>query len=228
MNFLQLCQRLREQAGISGSGPGSVLNQSGEMLRVVNWIAYAYEDIQNRHENWEFLQTGFTFNTIINTQNYTIDATGVTELCKWKVDELGDFRSYLAATGTSDEMELQYVEWETFRTLYLFAANRSVTGRPMYFTVKPDKSLSFWPTPNVVYTIDGEYFKRPQVMVANTDEPIIPQQYQMAIVWRALIDYAAYESAPEVYSSAELNFKRIMMKLEIDQLPPIWPGDAMA
>jgi len=35
MNFLQLAQRVRQEAGISGDGPVSVVNQTGEMKRVV-------------------------------------------------------------------------------------------------------------------------------------------------------------------------------------------------
>ena len=49
MNFLSLCQRLRSEARIPGTGPSSVTGQTGELAKIVEWITTAYEDIQANH-----------------------------------------------------------------------------------------------------------------------------------------------------------------------------------
>ena len=46
MTYLELCQTLRREAGVSGVGPASVVDQSGEYLRLVEWIKAAWTEIQ--------------------------------------------------------------------------------------------------------------------------------------------------------------------------------------
>jgi hypothetical protein len=48
------------------------------------------------------------------------------------------------------------------------------------------------------------------------------------IVYRAMMFYAGYEAAPEVYQRGELEFKRLMNRLEIDQLPDMVSGPPLA
>jgi hypothetical protein len=50
----------------------------------------------------------------------------------------------------------------------------------------------------------------------------------MAIVYRAMYYYAGYESAPEVYQRADFEFKRLMERINIDQLPTIVSGPPLA
>ena len=40
--FLELCKRLRAEAGLSGSGPSTVINQTGHYGNVVRWVQQAY------------------------------------------------------------------------------------------------------------------------------------------------------------------------------------------
>ena len=226
MTFLEICQRLRQEAGISGTGPTAVTGQSGEMLRVVDWAKSAYENIQNKYPHWEFLRFDFSFPTVAATATYapTDAGVGLTEHTKWVRDSL---RIYLTATGVNDEQWLTCIPWATFRDTRLFGANRSVSGRPTEFAVRPNQSIVLWPTPDAVYTVVGEYFKRPQVMSADADEPVFPREFHMAIAWRALVLYGGFESASEAYSRAVIEYNEIMAKLEIDQLPGISVGGTL-
>lgn len=223
--FLALCQRLRQEAGISGTGPVTVLNQTGESKKVVDWILSAYEDIQNLHPQWDFLRTSFTFQTISGTNNYTKAAISLTEYGEWIPLS---FRSYLTSAGVSGEQYMTWLSWVDFRDTYEFGSSRTTLGNPLYIAQKPDTSLIMYPTPNGIYTINGEYYKRAQTMTANTDEPIIPVKYHMIIVWRALMFYAAQYNAPELYASGQNEYKRILHRLENSQLPPIELGGPLA
>ena len=169
MNFLQICQRLRREARISGSGPASVLNQAGEMQLIVDWVQSAYEDIQNMNHNWLFLQNQFTFNTIAATSTYMPAAAGLSELQAWKVDGYNAISLYRTSTGVSGQQDINWIPWDEMRGDRFFGSTSLQTGQPIEYAVKPDKSIVFWPIPDDVYTISGEYFKKAQPLVNNTD-----------------------------------------------------------
>lgn len=226
--FLELCTDLRSESGISGTGPTSVTGQTGEMLRVVNWVKKAYRDIQNLHPCWDFLKASFSFSTIASTANYTKTAVGLTELGSWKTDDPDDaFRCYLTATGIADQQSLQFLPWDQFEAGYTLGVLSTQEGRPQVFTVEPDQSITFWPIPDAVYTITGDYFKRAQVMSANTDEPLIPASFQDVIVWRALMFYGGFAGASEKYTHGQNEYLRLLAKLEQNQLPDIMLGEPL-
>lgn len=217
MNKLELAQRLAMEA-TRGAGPSTTTGQTYENGRFVKWIETAYETIQNLKRSWEFLRTDFSFNTIASVQNYTKASIPLEELGSWRFG-CESFKCYLTSTGVAGETWLQYYPWEDFRRLYMFGSNQSIEGRPIYFTIKPNKSVSLWPIPDAEYTISGEYFKRAQTLDEDGDEPLIPDQYHMIIVWLALMYYGQDAAAPEKFTAGQLNYKMILSQLINDQLP---------
>jgi len=222
VNFLSICQRLRQEAGLSGTGPASVLGQVGEMKRIVDWASSGYEDIQNLHATWCFLRTDFSFSTIANTQDYTPTAVALTDFSEWIKN---DIRIYSSA---ADESQLEYHPWDVFRQAFLYGAQRTQTGRPSVVTVKPNNALALWALPDGVYTVNGEYYKSAQVMAANADTPVIPTKYQMIIVWKALMHYGAYAGAEEKYAHGSNEYKKLLSMLEYEQLEDFTYGEPLA
>lgn len=218
MNFLAMCQRLGREAGIPGGGPASVVSQTGLQQKVVEWIQEADEDIQRRYADWKFLRTDFDFSTVASQQAYTPDQASVSDLNKWIASEYGDVSCRLT---DSDEQYIHFLEWSDFKFRYLKGSLRSTTGRPQYFSIKPDKSIIFYPTPDAAYQITGEYYRKAQQMTANADKPLYPEEYHMTAVWRALMLYGAYEAADERYSHGQNEFNRLFAALKRDQMPEI-------
>ena len=216
MNFLQLVQRLRMEAGVSGTGPVSVVAQTGEMAELVTWIQAAYQDIQNLRPNWRFMQDEFTFPMIAGVKAYLPSAVSLDDLAIWLPD---DVRAYLVV---ADESALTYEPWADFRAIRDMGA--IPTGRPTHFSIKPNNALVFWPTPDDDYTCRGEYICVPDELSGNTDTPIIPAQYHMLIVWRALTSYGAALAAEEKYNHGLQEYRRLMKAMEATQLPDedIW------
>lgn len=216
MNYLQLCQRTAQECGVSRgtAGPVTVTSQTGELGKIVAWVATAYEDIQDESKAWKFLRYDFSFPTIAASSTYLPSAVSLSEHTHWKADTL---RAYLAATGVSDQQRLTEWDWETFRDIRLLGSIEQ--GRPQEFAIRPDESLVFWPTPDAIYTITGEYWKRPQTLSVNADEPLFDQSFHMAIVWKAAMYYAADQGASELYATAEREFKRLLRKLKRKYLP---------
>jgi len=222
MNFLSGVQRLRLEAGVAGNGPSTVLGQTGELDQLVRWYQSAYEDIQNIHHDWLFLRNDFSVAFAIgdNVQTYT-DAA-ITSFGQWVPNS---FRAYNTSIGVSDEHHLCDVEWDTFRQFYVFGTQRTQTGTPIAITRKPDDSLMIYPIPDVAHTVVGEYFKAPQTLTSDTDSLIIPEKYQMIVVWRALMFFAAHNAEADKYSHGEREYKRILRKMSAHELPQIrWGG----
>lgn len=226
--FLQLVQRLRSEAGVSGADPVTCQNQTGDFLKLVRWINDAYLDIQNKHAEWFFLRTGFTFttNTSTNQQSYTPAQCNTTNFGNWKRDSL---RIYTTSLGFGNEMILPFTPYDDFRNLYLYGANRTNYMRPSLYSIDPQKNIVLGGPPDLVgYTINGEYWASATYMQADTDTPVIPPQYQLAIVWRALMWYGQYEGAEESVARGTSEFRALMFRLEKDQLPTIGFGEPLA
>ena len=93
------------------------------------------------------------------------------------------------------------------------------------FCLHPNRGLALGPVPNAdEYTVSGGYFKSPQALSANADIPECPEQFHEIIVWRAMLFYARYEAAPEIYQDAEINYNRMFAELVIDQRPTMTSG----
>jgi len=220
MNFLQICARMASKAGIAGVTPASSQNQVGEALRVVNWCKDAYIDIQERRDDWSFMRKDFTFTCTIG--NATYPASTVTDLANWRKE---DVRCYLS--DTNDEQWLAYRDWETFRATRLMGSQRTVTGRPQDYTVKPDRSMVLWPIPDQAYAIDGEYYRTSVPFFGDSDTPLFPR-FHMAIVYQALMYYGAYSAEPSVYADAQKEFERLIDKLEYNETTLLTVGGALA
>lgn len=228
MNFLQLVQRLRSECGVSDTGPTTVVGQTGEYERLVNWVNAAWMDIQSAHQDWNWLRTSLTpFATVAGQTTYSPTAApmSLTDFGAWDRDS---FRVYETAAGISSETFLTYQPYDLWRNSYLIGALRSTTSRPDIVTVAPDNSLGFGPITAAGYSIVGDYFKLPSEMSADTDIPVLPTQYHMAIVYRAMMSYGAYFAAPEVYQRGETEFSKMMLRMTADRLPDILMGGTLA
>lgn len=225
MNFLQLVNRLRLEAGVSGADLSTVINQTGEMARLVKWINAAWMDIQSMREDWPWMRTSCSFATVAGQATYTVAQCGVTDLGAWARDT---FRNYDTAEGINSEIFMEYVAYEKWRDLYLFGSLRSNQSRPIEITITPDLSLGLGPVPAAGYTAIGDYYRIPSEMALDDDIPGMPNQHHLAIVYRAMMSYGAYEAAPEVYQRGETEFKTIMRRLSNSRLPEITLGGALA
>ncbi len=226
MNFLQLAQRLRQEAGASGNGPAAVTGVTGESKRLVDWINTAWLEIQGLHDTWDFMREQFSFEVPQDTGQISPDAAGITDFRYWHRDT---FRSQRTAIGIQDEQWLVEWEYQTFRNTYRFNLQRELEGRPVVFAVFPNgKDVMFGPLTDEQYTVIGEYQRKPSSLVAETDEPDLPEHLQMAIIYKALEYYGYFESAGEVVSRAQKQYTAIKAQLEREMLPSIYLGDPLA
>jgi hypothetical protein len=219
VNFLEICQRAQRECGIATTLT-TVVGQSGEHRRFVDWVQDAWNDIQTVHQDWEWLRQSVSFVTISGQATYTPLECGITAgtFGMWARDS---FRNYETVGGVNTEMTTSYIGYEDWRQLYQLGAHRDTRSRPVQISITPAKSIALAPYPSAGYTVTGDYYTAPVTLSIDADTPLLPTQFHMAVVWKACISYGAFEAAPEVYQRGELEFKKLMRRLERDRMPEI-------
>lgn len=130
--------------------------------------------------------------------------------------------------GLKSEIFMPYIEYDFWRDGYEFGALRQTQTRPTVITITPNKSIGLGPFPISGYTVLGDYYRVPTEMSVNTDTPTLPTQYHMAIVYRAMMSYGAFEAASEVYQRGEMEFNKMIRRVLADRLPEITAGSALS
>lgn len=131
--------------------------------------------------------------------------------------------------GTSTETFLDEIPFDVWRDAYMYGAMRQVQTRPVAVAFGPDESICLGPPSNGLYTITGDYFIAPSVMVNDTDVPaLLPAKYHDIIIWRGMMMYAGYESAPEVYQRGAQEYAQDIAELEALKIPRISFAGALA
>lgn len=221
--YLELVNKLKDKTGSKAADLTTAIGLTGEGRMLAGFVNDAWMDIQGQHQDWGWLRNPTSFATVNGQATYTPTQAGVTDFGMW---DRYSFRNYLTATGTAAEVFMHFMPYEDWRNIYQFSANMTSYSQPYDFTITPAKSLGLGPVPLVGYTVTGDYFKCPTEMTADADIPALPVHYHMAIVYRAMMFYAAEEAANEIYVHGNKEFNRIMSRIEKDYLPDFEVGGA--
>lgn len=225
--FLQLCRKVARESGTISdlNAPISASGQNGRLLRIVNWTADAYDDIQTMREDWRWLQHSFSGQTIADVQTYNWSAMGITErFGGWvwpSTDQHPEYSIFKTTDGPAKEGYLRQIPWKTFRQRYMFGQAMLDRGMPVMFSVTPQEELAFYPTPDDEYTIRGDYRKAPQRLELDADVPEMPTAHHDAIKWQALILMGTFDEAFDQIQLWQRNLQKHTAALERQQTPRI-------
>lgn len=216
--FLQLVNMAREECDAAGSGDLTTLSGvTGESLRFKNWVIRAWEEIQEKHVDWRWMQADYSFTTTADDGSYTSAQAGI--LLRFEYWDRHYCTCYLTASGVSDQTELYWMDYADFRLLYLTGSQTS--SRPKHWTVGDANELLLGPEPDsTLYTIAGRYKKSYQTLSADADEPELPD-CQRVIVYRAMQKYARFMAAPEIMAEAKMQERALMAQIRARYLPEI-------
>lgn len=185
MNFLQLCQRVSQECGVSPNSvvplPTTVVAQTGELKRVVDWTADAWRNIQgHRHFNWMWEQASLT---MLAT---TSSLAGTIPEARYEKDSL-----YLpSASGLG--LFPDFLPWDEFRQVYPFVQAGAGFGA---WSIAPDMSIRVDVAPAANQPFVVERYKLPTVLAGDTDVPEMPLDLHMLIVYVAMVSYANFDEA---------------------------------
>lgn len=235
MTYLALCVTTRQECRINGTGPTAVAGQTGLLKDIVDWVSQSYTEIQEEQQDWRWLRSTFTVNTVASDDTYAYgDCTDsrlsafITRFSRWLLESSGrpNITSYLTSAGVGSEGYLVFLPWDAFRAIYKVGIQND--GPPVHITIDPQGNLVVGPKPDAIYTISGEYQMSPQTLTADADVPEMPARFHSLIMYRAMEKYGSAKNAAEVFHRGGYEGARIMRALVLDQLPEMTFGRTLA
>ncbi len=214
-NFLEIVQRACKECFVTA--PSTVVNQTGMAERMVGWVCDAVTDIETAHPDWGWMFNSYSFATIAGQSEYTPVQCGISDFENWDYEQV---RNQVTTVGTDSEIFMDRIDYNTWRDAYLYGATRSVRSRPLQFAISPTQALCVGPVPDGLYTVTGKYYRISQTMdVTNNDVPLMPSNYWMMIVYKAMMYYGSAMNAAEVYARGEIEFGKKMARITANRLP---------
>jgi hypothetical protein len=212
--FLQLCKQVRQECGVAGDGPTTVLNQTGVMKKIVDRTAQAWVDIQASRPYWKFMRNQFEFETVVDQREYPL-APSIADggLNQQSVDKFDRKNTYLYLTSTADEKALTWMPYDHFRNRY----RTYPPGRPTVITEQPGRVLAFNSTPDAIYTVTCDYWMTPEFLAEDDDVPGMPEHFHNCLVWRSVMMFAGNETASDLFSWAKSQYTPQRLALDLDQ-----------
>lgn len=228
--FLQLVADVWRECGCSGGAPASTVAQTGEALRLVNWVHDSELEIQNLWVDWKFLRKTLTFYTGTNNQTGIFTALNgavtafPTDLAEWDYNTF-----FITPTGSTIPQPLQVVEWQEVRSEVFDIVDFTTPWRVI---VMPDNTLRFDLIPDQSYQCTAEYRTVPYDLKVDADISAIPARFanRLIVEW-ARMKYGNFENAAEQVAAARnaiygtvndngiMTTQGLLAALENDQLP---------
>lgn len=204
MTFLELCNRVRQESGISGTGPITVVNQQAILQKVVEWVRQADIDIQSLHTDWNFLWRMADATITADTRIYDRAALGLFDMAEVKEFSINN-------------NPLTFMSWELFKQHGYHVMPDKL--KPENYTYRPDGLIMVFPVPDANYTAVIEYSKQVVPMELNDDVSPIPERFHKAIWQKALTYYASHEEDNMLFQVHTQRFDNTMDELAASELP---------
>lgn len=220
MNYLQLVQRAVRKSGGKIAIPTTVVGQTGITQLFVDWVADAWKEIQiERMGYYPRISRDLSMAMVVGTYDYALPATleGV------------DTRSLTCDLAGVNESPMMFCPYDHYRR----EVDRQVRvdGKPQFFTLSPDNRLVVWPNPDELYTIryDGvlvaQIWDSTDSAGVGTSNVLTPTglrvDYQDAIVWKAIIDYAMHFEDGSKLAEAQAKYKPYLKYIEERHMPTV-------
>lgn len=213
----------------------TTVSQTGYLYEITQWVQDAYRDIQNEQDQWLFRTKQGTLNCTPNGTSSFSKTTiqgQITDYDRQLFFVLPNTARYLlcysTTGGVASAAYVDYVPYQRWRGQ--LDRGTIPSGQPQYFTVKPDDSLQFYPTPDTgdvtnanVYNILMDYYRTIDVLSADASTPIFPSDYHEAIAWKAIMYWSTIRQSEARYQLANREYERTLNDMRHSQLPEELP-----
>jgi len=210
--FLQICQDVLRETGVSGLGPVSVLTATGIEKKIVGYVVQAWIDVQTYRDDWPWMFKEFSFETSPMKQRYPCVELNLTDVETWDLDGAGIYKTIDGKRAESFLGSRIYDNWWKHNRI-----GEQLPATPESIFVDPaTNDLMIYPVPDDFYTISLRYYKAAQRLVADLDIPMMPtnESWKDIIMWKALWYYGYYDGAPSVLSEADLKYSEAIHALD--------------
>lgn len=214
MNYLEMVQELQSKAAITGPAIPAVTNLTGMSAKLANWVQEAWMEIQRMREDWLFMINEAQVTLTIGEDEYDVITDFGLATVRWF-----DPNEWLIEDTPQDRSWLEYIPWQDYKRRF-GPAVIATSGRPGTVTQPMINTVKFNVPADKAYKVTLRYCMTSEVLADDSDEPSMPDEYHMAIVWKALEHYAFHESAPELLEEAQKNFRAYYRAMCRTQLRP--------
>ena len=214
MNYLQIVQRVHSESGRSTAAPTSVVGANDRHVRLFNWVADAWRDLQGERD-WRWMRNTLDATLTAGQQTYSGADLGATRFGRWRKED-HDYSPYVYVDGAPNAIwPMTYWQLDQMRARFIYRTWGAST--PIAWSYNEANELLIGPQPALAYKLRIEYWKEPSELAADDDTPDMPDRFHMLLVWRALQDVANFDAAPEVLARAEKNYGALKFALTMDQ-----------
>ena len=214
MNYLQIVQRVHSESGRSTAAPTSVVGANDRHVRLFNWVADAWRDLQGERD-WRWMRNTLDAALTANQQTYSGADLGATRFGRWRKED-HDYSPYVYVDGAPNAIwPMTYWQLDQMRARFIYRTWGAST--PIAWSYNEANELLIGPQPALAYKLRIEYWKEPSELAADADTPDMPDRFHMLLVWAALQEVAKFDAAPEVLARAEKNHGALKFALTMDQ-----------
>jgi len=204
MDFLTICRRVNDAVGFQGTVTS--VSATGYQATLTQAVKDAYEDIQRYRPDWEFMKRDKTVSVGSSANEYTLATlwgSDTPDLATWK------YINY-------DYKLLRQITYDS----YVFQDLTSYTaGKPNYYAIEPyTQSLLITPV-DTTYSLDIHYIRDIHLLSENSDTPILPTKFHMAIVYGAIMKLSTFIGNQTLYDTHSANHAMILGQLMRDENP---------
>lgn len=228
MNYLDLVNRTKREAGRSGNALATIVGAIGDDALIVGWIAEAWAKLQRHSYEWRWMRSTVLASVTASqvTQDPAVDmliqpgnTLPVTDL-RMFWPESHEYRvTVLDPTLPAAEGEIRFVDYPTFRRRFIVGTHTA--AKPVCWSVSANNVMLLGPKPDIAYHLRFDYRTTPTVLALDADVPTMPEEFHMILVWQALMSLASFDNAAEVYTRARDEYASLEHSLILDQAPQI-------
>lgn len=205
--FLELCQNVMRESGISSSGSLSgVVAQTGMNRIIVDAVQNANISIQGKFHDWRFLWAEWTQQLAVGANSGLYNEYQVPA-------GFGEFERGYGATRIGVN-PIRVFDYADVRVM----ARSVIPGRPSALIVMPNGMARITPIPQAIATLVAEYYRAPLAMIANNEISLIPVMHHRAIETMALAYMTAHIEDMESHRRFMGEYQYEMARLEASQL----------
>ena len=208
--FLQLVNDVERESGTvnSTSLTANVATPvTGRQGKIVQMVIRAWELIQNSRTDWPWMQVETTKVLTIGQARYNaITDFAIPTFARWvrPTDYFSPMSIYDTALGLKDESDLDFWAYNNWKARY--DRGLVTNGRPIEYSMDAQRRLVVGPPPDKAYTLRATYYRKPQLLAVNADEPICPSEHHQAIVWQSLMLLHGHDEGQFSLQFAQSNF----------------------
>jgi len=189
MDKLTITNKVNTLAGTQGV-VDNVTSTVGYQTVLIAMVDMGYLSVQTHREDWKFLKDERTV------------AIGSGDTPSYQSDEIAKYHRIIYDKVVLEE--IAYDDW--------LLRDTSVASAPTEYTVREDGTVFFNAfTEN--YSVTIQSYLVPDEIVANSDTPVIPTQYHMIIVYKALIHLGEY-----LFNQSLINAFTMLYSIELGRL----------